>query len=207
MRITSAVSSVDFVRAPCASRQNAKRRGSRACTARRTFSSTVERGKRLVIWNERPMPARVIRSARQPGDRAAGERRSCRGPGENMPEIRLNAVVLPAPLGPISACSVRSRIASDRSRTAWMPPNCLRERRRLEDRPHGPPRARLEEVGQRRSAPAWRCVHRGVARRLRPPAARERAAQRPTSPVGENTMKATNSRPKNSSQFSVTRDR
>jgi hypothetical protein len=29
--------------------------------------------------------------------------------GANMPEIRLNAVVLPAPFGPISACSVRRR--------------------------------------------------------------------------------------------------
>ncbi len=39
-----------------------KRWGCRACTARRMFSPTLSAGNRLVIWNERPMPARAISS-------------------------------------------------------------------------------------------------------------------------------------------------
>ena len=37
--------------------QKPKRLRSRDCTASRTFSATVSDGNRLVIWNERPMPA------------------------------------------------------------------------------------------------------------------------------------------------------
>ena len=37
-------------------------RGCRACTASRIFSPTLSAGNRLVIWNERPMPARAISS-------------------------------------------------------------------------------------------------------------------------------------------------
>ena len=55
-----------------------------------------------MIWNERPMPAAVIASGRKP---AIEWPRSKISPssGMNMPEIRLKAVVLPAPFGPISA--------------------------------------------------------------------------------------------------------
>ena len=44
----------------------AKRLALRACTASRMFSSTVSPPNRLVIWNERPTPARVMSSGRSP---------------------------------------------------------------------------------------------------------------------------------------------
>ena len=51
-----------------------KRRGCRACTARRMFSPTLSAGNRLVIWNERPMPARGDLLRRMSGDRLAQQR-------------------------------------------------------------------------------------------------------------------------------------
>ena len=86
-----------------------KRWGCRACTASLMFSPTLRAGNRFVIWNERPMPARAISSGVWP---AIGWPSSETEPssGGNMPDNRLNAVVLPAPLGPISACKVRSSI-------------------------------------------------------------------------------------------------
>ena len=65
------VHAVERVRA---SARTTKRAGSRACTASRTFSPTLKPANRLVIWNERPMPARVIALRRQPGDRPARKR-------------------------------------------------------------------------------------------------------------------------------------
>ena len=59
-------------------------------------------GNRLVIWNERPMPARVMASGDSPPI-CLPESVTLPLSGANMPEIRLNAVVLPAPFGPISA--------------------------------------------------------------------------------------------------------
>ena len=64
--------STSSMRARVASRRS-KRCGWRACTASRTFSSTDSAGNRLVIWNERPMPAAVIASGAEAGDRAAVE--------------------------------------------------------------------------------------------------------------------------------------
>src|ERR1041385_2064363 len=76
-----------------------KRRGCRAWAARRMFSPTLSAGNRLVIWNERPMPAVAISSGVCP---AIGWPSSDTAPssGGNMPDSRLNAVVLPAPFGP-----------------------------------------------------------------------------------------------------------
>src|ERR1700720_2995217 len=104
--------------------RGSKRRGCRACTARRMFSPTLNAGNRLVIWNERPMPARAISSGVCP---AIGWPISDTAPssGGYMPDNRLNAVVLPAPLGPISACRVRSAIEMSMPRTALMPPKLL----------------------------------------------------------------------------------
>ncbi|CFN77327.1 Uncharacterised protein [Bordetella pertussis] len=72
------------------------------CRPRRTFSSTVRRGNTAEIWNERMMPRRAI---------WAGRSRVMSRPLKTMvPEVgarnlvsRLKQVVLPAPLGPISA--------------------------------------------------------------------------------------------------------
>ena len=104
--------------------QTSKRRGWRACTARRMFSSIGRVGNRLVIWNERPMPARQMRSGGRP-EMSSAPSRIVPASGGNMPETRLKAVVLPAPLGPISACSVRSRTEKAASSTALMPPKCF----------------------------------------------------------------------------------
>ena len=72
------------------------------------------------------------RQARRSARRPAGW---CRASGGNMPETRLKAVVLPAPLGPISACSVRSRTVKSTPSTALMPPKCLTIPSSLEDGP------------------------------------------------------------------------
>ena len=86
----------------------AETRGMRAPARRGGHSRRPQSvGNRLVIWKERPMPARGDRFRRQAGDRRP-RRRTSPWSGRNMPEIRLKAVVLPAPLGPISACSARS---------------------------------------------------------------------------------------------------
>ena len=88
------------------------------------FSSTDRPPNRLVIWKDRPSPACVTACGSSP---AMGWPSKAIRPesGSNMPEIRLNAVVFPAPFGPISACSVRSATAMSTPRTAWMPPKDL----------------------------------------------------------------------------------
>ena len=96
--------------------------GSRACTARRRFSSIDTPENRLVIWNERASPAATVRCGARPGDRTRRRASTLPRSGANIPEIRLNTVVLPAPLGPISACSVRAARRSRHRR----PPGCRR---------------------------------------------------------------------------------
>src|ERR1700730_15226026 len=88
------------------------------------FSPTLSAGNKLVIWNERPMPSRAISSGVWP---AIGWPSSDSDPssGGYMPDNRLNAVVLPAPLGPISACSVQSAIEISIPCTDLMPPKLL----------------------------------------------------------------------------------
>ena len=46
--------------------------------------------------------------------------------GGSTPVIRLKVVLLPAPLGPISATISRGRTSKETSLTAITPPNCLR---------------------------------------------------------------------------------
>ena len=122
-----------------------------------------------------------------------------------MPVIRLNTVVLPAPLGPISACSDRSRTDSDASVTALMPPKAFARSRASSTTPpscgacfrnagSGTPcsMARADIA----AASTTLGLNGSVTRR-----------HMPTSPVGEKTMKPTNSKPKYSSQFGVQIDR
>ena len=96
--------------------QRSKRRGWRACTARRMFSAIGRAGNRLVIWNERPTPARQMRSGGRPEMSSARPAAIVPVSGGNMPETRLKAVVLPAPFGPISACK---RAVAHRERHAF----------------------------------------------------------------------------------------
>ena len=63
-------------------------------------------------------PAIRDRFGRQALDVRARPASRCRASGANMPETMLNSVVLPAPLGPISACSRRSAIARSTASTA-----------------------------------------------------------------------------------------
>ena len=92
-----------------------------ACTARRTFSSTLRLGNRLVSWNARPSPACV----RCETDRPVRSR----PPNDTLPllalswpEIRLKYVVLPAPFGPTMAVSVPGSKAQVTALTATWPP-------------------------------------------------------------------------------------
>ena len=176
-----------------------KRRGCRACTARRMFSPTLSAGNRLVIWNERPMPARAISSGACP---AIGWPISETSPssGGNMPDNRLNAVVLPAPLGPISACSVRSATDMSTPCTALMPPKLLTMWRAESTAPS------MWDSGRRNSGNGRTSIRRADIAASSVVFLRNGAISRsptPTRPVGENTMKATNTRPNQNSQFSV----
>src|SRR4051812_6138412 len=76
----------------------------RACTASATFSSTEKRGRIEVIWNERASPRCARRStAKRVTSSPANTMRPASG--ASKPEIWLISVVLPAPFGPITACS------------------------------------------------------------------------------------------------------
>ena len=80
----------------------AKRVGVWACTASTQFSSTVRSGNRLVIWKVRARPSAARRCAGAP---VTSWPKSAMRPEESgiAPEMRLNSVVLPAPLGPMRA--------------------------------------------------------------------------------------------------------
>ena len=67
-----------------------------------TFSNTVSRGKMFVRWNERARPSRQIVCGGCPVmSRPLKPTRP--ESGARCPVMTLNSVVLPAPLGPITA--------------------------------------------------------------------------------------------------------
>src|ERR1700731_4745421 len=68
----------------------------------RTFSSAVAFGRMLVIWYERAMPLREMRSADAPAT-SSPSNRICPEEGRNTPVRQLKNVLLPAPFGPIIA--------------------------------------------------------------------------------------------------------
>src|SRR5215475_6128920 len=85
-----------------------------------TFSSTVRAGNGRTIWNVRPIPRRhassgVSRSIGSPANRIEP------ASGASAPAIMLNSVVLPAPLGPITAKISPWRTSNSRSWTARSP--------------------------------------------------------------------------------------
>ena len=130
-------------------RRSSRRSATRRAPARRDAGSRAidTRGNRLVIWNERPRPAAAIRYGGKP---AIDWPASTTDPwsGANMPVIRLNTVVLPAPLGPISACSVRSRTDERRVGHRLDAAERLREVARFQHHAAGV-RRMLQELGQR----------------------------------------------------------
>ncbi len=120
-----------------------------------------------------------------------------------MPESRLKAVVLPAPLGPIRAWRVRSRTAKETPRTALMPPKLLAMSSTART---GAPAAvapsRMKAGGTGPTASTRRAaMAASVSGTLRNGAISRPAT--PTRPVGEKMMKPTKSSPKNSSQLDV----
>ena len=103
----------------------AVRRAGRA-PASSMLSSTLMRVSTRGVWKVRTRPARAMAS---PRSARCGVRRKRMRPaaGARKPETRLNTVVLPAPLGPISAVIVPSATAKTDASTAATPP---KERRR-----------------------------------------------------------------------------
>ena len=153
-----------------------------------------------MIWNERPTPAAQIFS----GARPAIERPfnvTVPSSGTYMPEIRLKAVVLPAPFGPMRAWSDAvphgDVDALDGFDAAEMLGDPLGDQDRAVDAVGGPER-RGQGLGRGR-LPAR---HRGVLDGFRAERPQSRSAM-PTRPVGEKTMKPTNKRPNQNSQFWV----
>ena len=179
----------------------------RRAPARRAAGSRAidTRGNRLVIWNERA-EARPRRS-----DTAAVPRSTGRQAGPSL----VGREHAGDQVEHASSCRRRwgrsARAACDRER-----------RRRIGHRLDAA--ERLREVARlQHDAPACRRVLAGTRAAARPARSRARPSppprrpsacngsvsrrQTPTSPVGENTMKPTNSRPKYSSQFGVQIDR
>ncbi len=108
----------------------------------------------LVRWNERATPACAMRGAEVP---VTGRPSSVIVPevGGSSPESRLTSVDLPAPLGPITACSSPRLSAIETSRTAASPPNDLRQQLGLQNRGrvvfHVPARSLREAAAPRRA--------------------------------------------------------
>src|SRR5690554_640864 len=93
------------------------------CAASLTFSSALSAGNRLEVWKVRPRPARARRWI---GSAVTSLPWSFTVPsvGRSTPEIRLNRVVLPAPLGPITPSSSPCVTAIDTSSMMRAPPIC-----------------------------------------------------------------------------------
>ncbi len=146
------------------------------------------------------MPARVMSSGPKP---VTGRPATVMKPrsGGNMPDSRLNAVVLPAPFGPISACRVRSATTMSACATARMPPKLFASSRAISTGSSDGLRAASAAGSGASCAIARPAIAAASTSRLRNGLSTRSAT--PTRPVGENTMKPTKSRPKNNSQFGV----
>ena len=89
-----------------------------------TFSSTVISANGRGIWKVRPTP-RAMRRFRASRDTSWPPILIVPDVGLRLPASRLNSVVLPAPLGPISPSISPAPSAIDMPSTARRPPNCL----------------------------------------------------------------------------------
>ena len=97
----------------------------RRCAPIATFSSTLISGTSLTCWKVLAMPS----LATSCGGALSIFRPSTEivPPDEvSTPVIRLKVVLLPAPLGPISATISRAWTSKETLLTAITPPNCLR---------------------------------------------------------------------------------
>src|SRR5262245_4851829 len=113
------------------------------CIANSTLSRTVSLGNRLVIWKVRAIPNAVRRWL---GQRVTSwpNSRICPDVAGNIPVIRLNSVVLPAPFGPMMALRSPGMIFSVTPRTACSPPKLFDSR--LSSRTGCPPFVGVSEV-------------------------------------------------------------
>src|SRR6266542_524428 len=86
-----------------------------------TFSSAFRLAKSWTFWNVRARPSAATRCGGQPvmSDPSKRMRPSL---GVRRPEIMLNVVVLPAPLGPIIAVTAARARANETCETATSPP-------------------------------------------------------------------------------------
>src|SRR5579883_140289 len=96
-----------------------------ACTASATLSRAVTSRKSEVIWNERARPSMARRSGRSVV-MSWPSKKTLPASGAISPASWPISVVLPAPLGPMMACSSPGASESMMSSEAVMPPNCLR---------------------------------------------------------------------------------
>src|ERR1700722_10261256 len=107
-----------------ASRQKRNEWPACACTASATLSSAVKSGNSEVIWNERARPRAARRSGRS-AVMSCPAKKTCPASGGISPASWLISVVLPAPFGPMTACSSPGSSDYAMSSDAVMPPNCL----------------------------------------------------------------------------------
>jgi hypothetical protein len=88
------------------------------------FSCTLSLAKGCVIWKVRTIPRRAMRCTGQPVISCPSKVTLPVLTGRK-PAMHANSVVLPAPLGPISATMRPSSTFSDASSTALRPPKIL----------------------------------------------------------------------------------
>ena len=90
-------------------------------TAASRHCRKVRLGNSDATWKARPTPRRTISRLDRP-TRSMPPNRTWPASGRMWPEIRLKNVVLPAPLGPMTAVSEPSGKSSETSRMATTPP-------------------------------------------------------------------------------------
>ncbi len=109
---------------PRASRQKRKEWPLCACTASATLSSAVQSGNSEVIWNERASPS-MLRRYTGSAVMSLPSNRMRPASGAISPVSWPISVVLPAPLGPITACNSPRSTASEIPSDAITPPKRL----------------------------------------------------------------------------------
>ena len=134
--------------------QTLKRDGWRACTARRIFSSTRQCRKQVGDLERAADAGLRDRFRRQAGDAAPAPAGRRRRRAAYMPEIRLKAVVLPAPFGPISACKRAVAHGEARALDRFDAAEMLHHTRALRGSRRSDASAGLQEIRQRLGADA-----------------------------------------------------
>src|SRR6185369_4024693 len=128
-----------------AARQNRKLWPAWACTASATLSSALKSRKMLVIWNERASP-RCERAAADSVVTSAPANLIVPASGRSTPESWPISVVLPAPLGPMTASVSPSATSRSTPSVATRPPKRLRSPRTLSSGSAIAPPARQQAV-------------------------------------------------------------